>query len=261
MDFENNLLILNARGIFPGPGEGPQSFLSRAEHKVSSAESKAFALTKELFDAVPDWVEVHIGSKGLLPWEGAATWIEESADGKRTSAIQLRGSLPTMLYLPEEVLAHELVHAMRLNFNEDRFEEILAYQTSKNRFRRYFGPLFSRPAEIKGLIALIATAWVVYWSEFVFDVDFGGSFLIFSPFIVLGLLVFRLARAQRIFAAALKNLKKAVANSGKPLAVALRLTDAEVALFARISAQEIIDYATGKKETSLRWRQIFHAYF
>lgn len=260
MDFEINLLDLNRRGIFPGPAESPKSFLSRsALSGKEDSQLKAFELTKALFDAIPDWVEIKRDAKGLLPWEGAATWIEENADGQRVSAIQLKPSLPAFLYAPDEVLAHELVHAMRIGFEEDRFEEILAYRTSKSWFRRYFGPIFSRPAEVKGFIFLMVATWLLYWTELILDVEWGGAFFLWAPLCAIGWGVFRLIRLQKVFSATLRNLEKAIAKRGKSLAVALRLTDAEIARFAVSSPDEIV--AFGEKETSLRWRQLFAAYF
>lgn len=262
MDFTSDLLALNSRGLFPGPNENDQNFLGRTQASIPGVtDPKALDLTQKLFDAAPDWVEVKIGSKGLVPWEGAATWIEENADGKRTASIQLKSSIPAKLYLPEEVLAHELVHAMRLGFEEDRFEEILAYRTSKNWIRRYCGPLFSKPKEVKWLLSLMAAAWVSYWIELIFDANFGGQYLIWMPSVMIGWVGMRLMRAQRTFSTALKNLELAIAKKGKSLAVALRLTDVEIALLSRLSPQEILDYAAKEKGTSLRWRQLFCAYF
>jgi hypothetical protein len=258
MSFEINLLALNSRGIFPGPAESPENFLRRGELSGKAPQCKAFELTKALFDAAPDWVEIKQEAKGLLPWEGAATWIEENADGQKISAIQLKPSLPSF-YSLDEVLAHELVHAMRVGFEESRFEEVLAYQTSKSKFRRYFGPIFSKTAEVKGFIFLMLVTWLLYWTELVLDVEWGGAFFFGAPSLALGWGVFRLMRTQKVFSNALRNLEQVIAKPGKSLAVALRLTDAEIAQFAKSSTEEIVAFV--KKETSLRWRQLSAAYF
>lgn len=262
MHLDNHLLHLNARGIFPGPAESRDHFFRRADsHPLLFPHSLALQLTNKLFDAVPDWVEVRVDSKRLYPWEGAATWIEEREDGSRTSAIQLKSSASSSFYLPEEVLAHELVHAMRVGFEESRFEEILAYQTSQNRFRRYWGPLFTRPAEVKGLIFLILATWLALWMELAFDVEWGGRFFVWAPLCSLGWGFYRLVRSQRVFSRALKNIEIAIRKSGKSLAVALRLSDAEIAQFATCSPEEITMFAKKEKETSLRWSQLFACYF
>ena len=258
MQFEIDLSVLNQRGIFPWPGESRDRFFIRANSYQSILKSPAFNLTQELFDAVPDWIELRLESKGLLPWEGAATWIEEEC-GERAAMIQVKPSLPASLYSQEEVLAHELVHAMRLGFKENRFEEILAYRSSKKAFRRYLGPLFSNPTEVKGFLFLILLTWLIYWAEWIFDIELGGPFLLWTPLFALGLGCLRLMRAQNIFSSALKNLEKALKHPEKSLAVALRLRDQEIVRFSRCSPQEIVAFA--KKATDLRWEQISISYF
>ena len=212
---------------------------------------EALALTSELFDAAPDWVEVKIGSKELLPWEGAATWIEETTQGERSCFIQINNSQLTRFYPLEEVIAHEMVHAMRLMFDEARFEEILAYRTSKNRFRRYFGPIFSHPWEAKGFVLLMLISWIVY------GFDLMGALALFSPLLMLGWGVFRLVFSQRVFAKALHHLEEAM-RTGKALAVLLHSSDREIELFAKSSPEEIVRFATQQSQTCLRWRQILH---
>ena len=107
----------------------------------------------------------------------------------------------------------------------------------------------------------MAGAWGLYWTEIAFDVELGGQFLIWTPLIAMGFACLRLIRAQKTFSAALANLEQAILKKGKSLAVALRLTDAEIALFARLSPEEILAYAAKEKEIGLRWRQLFYAYF
>lgn len=46
-----------------------------------------------------------------------------------------------------EILAHELVHHHRRNLHSIKYEEIIAYQTSSNCFRSFWGGVFRRPAE------------------------------------------------------------------------------------------------------------------
>ena len=105
---------------------------------------------------------------------------------------------------------------------------------------------------------MLAT-WLLYWTELTLDVEWGGAFLLWAPSLALGWGVFRLMRLQKVFSAALRNLEKAIAKPGKSLAVALRLTDAEIARFAISSPEEIVTF--GERETSLRWQQLFAAYF
>lgn len=242
-----DLLELNKRGLIPGPAESENDFYQRAAAaKKNPSESLPF------FDADPDWVEVGYDKKGLLPWEGAATWIEGNQ-----CRIQLKPSRIARLYPEEEVIAHEKIHAVRLMFDEPRFEEILAFRTSKNRFRRYFGPLFSRPAETKGLMGWLLGCWILYWIEIVFDLTWGAEYFLWASLLPVSFFLFRLARSQKTFSNALSQLEKVTKN---PLAVALRLTDREIEQCSHASSEDIIAYFEKGKEKDLRLRQIFLAY-
>lgn len=241
------LLELNARGIFPGPSESEEEFFQRSYPQVPTS-AQALLITARLFDAAPDWVEVKFGSKGLMPWEGAATWIDSKLG---ISTIQVRPKL--WGYPQEEVIAHELVHAMRQKLNATQFEEILAFATTKNRFRRTFGPLFSRPWETTLFVLTIAAGWIgsifdLYW-------------ILLLPLIFLAGMLLRLFSSRRQLNACLQNLKRSVRDPDKALAVALRLTDQEIAHFARIDSKQIRDYAHREKVHHLRWQQIAAAYF
>ncbi len=264
MSLESKLLSLSQRGIFPGPSESSIAFFSRADSlsaKEITGYSGSMTLMNKIYSTSPDWIETIVSSKGLSPWEGAAVWIEEKPEVGRTCQIQIKNSFLARLYPQDEVVAHEMVHAMRLMFDENHFEEILAYRTSKNRFRRYFGPLFSSPKESKFFLILLLGSWLCYWAEIIFDLNLGGEWILALPMLALGFGVFRLWRSQRIFSAALRNLKNAIDQSANPLAAALRLTDNEIEQFAKSSPQEIQAFAAQQKEQDVRWKQIFLHYF
>jgi hypothetical protein len=257
---EDELQGLALRGIFPGPSESSGDFFARA-HLLMPQDNQgnlpAMKILNKIFHASPDWVQGTIGSKGLPFWEGAATWIEENAEGMRLCRIQLRETFLTRLYPKDELIAHEMVHAMRVMFDEKRFEEILAYQTSKNRFRRYFGPLFSNPLEVSFFLALWLISWGVYLAEMLFDVYLGGDLILCLPLLALGWGVIRLVRSQRLFSAALRNLGIALGNRVQPQAVAIRLTDAEIEQFAASTPQEICAFVEGVQGHNLRLMPFF----
>jgi hypothetical protein len=257
----HNLISLNNRGIFPGPNEQRDHFFKRALGANSLIPSENLKSIQEIFDASPDWVMIEETRKGLLPWEGAASWIEDHGDGVRSVSIQIKSSYVSRLYPKDEILSHELVHAMRLMFEENRFEEILAYRTSKNRFRRFFGPLFSRPRETTAFVVWTFFSWLLYCSEALFDFSFGGEYLIWTPLLGLSGMVWRLIGSQKIFNLALQHLSQAIRESSKALAVALRLSDREIGQFAKSSPDEIRDFASKQKDQSLRWDLLFSAYF
>lgn len=259
---KSDLLTWNARGLFCAPNESREGFFQRVTScPAGSLETPALSLTEQLFDARPDWVEMKIERRGLRFWEGAVTWIEENGQGVKTPSIQMSPSLPASLYSKEETIAHELVHAMRASFEENQFEEILAYRTSQNSLRRFLGPLFSKPAEVKGFLFLILASWFIFIAEMTLDLELRSPFFVWAPFCALFLALFRLVRSQRTFSKALENLKSAIAKPEKALAIALRLSDAEIVRFSRCSPLEIQAYAKEANESSIRWQQLFYAYF
>lgn len=254
-----DLAYLNEQGIFPGPNESDEAFELRAKSLLEKSETLCPQRIHELYSCSPTWVEVIFQAKGLRPWEGAATWIRELA-GIRSCHIQLKKSLLSKLYTQEEILAHEMVHAMRLNFDEERFEEILAYRTSSYSFRRYFGPLFSKTSHLWMFLGFLCIPWFVFFLEIVWDMDLQSRYFLGLP--ILGLLVgvLRLSKSQRIFNAALVNLKRAQ-KQGSSLSLALRLSDAEIMYFAKCTPDAIYAYAEREKEKGLRWQQLFICYF
>jgi hypothetical protein len=256
-----DLISLNEQGLFPGPEEREELFFLRTEAVKNSGASRPSEITKKLFHASPGWVEIRESSKGLRPWEAAAAWIEEDPQTGRRVSIQIKNSFLSRFYSLEETIAHEMVHAMRLMFDEKRFEEILAFRTSKNRFRRYFGPLFSKPRESLGFVLLLAVSWACSLAEVMFDLSLETSYLLWAPIGFLAVAAARLARSQRVFSKALEHLEKAAKQPDQALAVALRLTDREIERFAKCEPQEIVSFAAEQKKNNLRWRLLSAAYF
>jgi hypothetical protein len=248
------IAALNQRGLFVGPNETEADFFKR----VGSLEVLQ-SVRLEQFDASPDWIEMKVGSEGLSFWEGAATWVEETSAGVRSCQIQVKRSFLTQFYPMQELIEHEMVHAMRLMFDEARFEEILAYQTSKNQFRRYFGPLFSGPKAAKQLIGSMFLSWGIYLAEVLFDFFVFEEFIFFLPALVLGAYLLQLVKSQNIFLAAQRHLQGAINKTAQSLFVLLRLTDKEIEQFAKSTPEEITAFA--KEQQDLRWKQIFHCYF
>ena len=192
------------RGLIRGPREDEEAFARRcAQCQPIAGEEWAIAhrRTQELFGFTVDWVPLTYSNQKLPFWEGAATWISETG----LPHIQLRKAFKKgrhLGYSRDEILAHESVHAARMAFDEPRFEEIIAYQTSKSPLRRFFGPLFRRTWES----ALFMTA------------------LTLTPFFLPSLVIpayffFRLLRNQMIFRRCRKK---------HPLSVIIGLTDREI---------------------------------
>lgn len=218
------------RGLIPGPKETEEEFLKRVE--ACKVHSNLSSRTQEVFGFSIDWVPVTVSNKNLFPWEGAAIWIMSDAPPQ----IQLREHFfKTKLFQKDmdEFLAHEAVHAARMMFEEPQFEEILAYQTSKNRFRKFWGPLFRSSKEslllVSVLAATLACGWFLPWQIYLL------------PMSVLVFFCVRLVRSQRIFDKCLKKTS---------LPFMLCLSDEEIRLFSQFSEEEIKAYVDG--QASLR---------
>jgi len=63
-------------------------------------------------------------------------------------------------YSQETVLRHELVHALRRNFEDSFWEELIAYQTSKKSYQKFLGPFFSKRTNQVLLIFLSQGVWL-----------------------------------------------------------------------------------------------------
>ena len=224
-------LGLYKQGLIPGPKETEAGFLKR----VQSCQVCTSSLRQELFGFSINWVPVTVSNKNLLPWEGAAIWICEEGPPQ----IQLREHFfKTKLFQKdrEEFLSHEAVHAARMVFDEPQFEEILAYQTSKNRFRKFWGPLFRSPKEsllFMSVLALSLTCgWFLPWQIYLL------------PLSILAYFIVRLVRFQRIFVQCLKKTS---------LPFMLCLSDKEIKMFSQLSQEEIEAYVDGQRS----FRQVF----
>ena len=248
---KKSLLGWVARGLIAGPGESDVAFQERIA-SLPPVKRRSYTRLGVLFGVVPDWVPLSFSNRGLSFFHGAMTTIDASA-----TSIQVRKK--GLLYPEDEVVAHEMVHACRLAFDEPRFEEVLAYQTSRSPLRRFFGPIFQSPWEsylfVASLISLMGLniATIAYPSsilETAFWVNLG---LIFWA---VGFGLYRLTRTQRLFKKCRKRFAKMCQSEKKALQLILCLTDAEIVLFAHFSESEIKTHIEREKLSSLRSLQI-----
>ncbi len=131
------------------------------------------------------WLLYKISNKKLSPWEAAATWIIEH-EGVKIPFLQVRKRYAEN----EEIWNHELVHIMRIAFDEPRFEEIIAFDKSKSRFRKWLGPLFRTPKEAFLFLTLAVTSSAI---------GLFYSWLLLLPFLLLLGFSIRLAHDLLIF--------------------------------------------------------------
>jgi len=237
------LISLTDRGLIAAPKESEDEFLKRI---ASVSKKRGSACT--VYSMQPDWIEVLYSNRNLRIWEGGATWVE----GDHIT-IQLRKRLEQKkrifsLYDSQELLEHESVHAIRHRFEEPKFEEILAYQTSKIGYRRFWGPIFSSPKESLFFVVLLCL--------FVFSFYFSWLQLIFGGILVAYIagMTWRICRRQFLF----KKTKKKLCALFKTKAekTILFLTDQEIVGFAKMSEVQIRQYLQKEQSTQLRIRQL-----
>lgn len=260
------LLSLNSEGLIPGPGETEEDFRKRvlAVKEFFQAQESPIAphhwhwaseQLRALFDFTPRWCAAFYSSKGLAPWQAAATWINQtSANVKPIYMIQLRDSRwISRLIDRDELLAHEAVHAARAAFNEPKTEELFAYLTSTAKWRQVIGPLFYRPRESLLLMTIIGLGAIFQMIEMVWDISLfsEGCFLIAAVMALVWAL--RLLRMRARLAKAAHRLKALLRDPDKVRAALFRMTDQEI---DQLSRGEKIE-----QKCELRWQLLKAAYF
>lgn len=229
------LASLARRGFLPFPDESEAAFYERSTAAANQKEGLDYC--EQLFGVRPDWVPLFEGRAKLAPWQGAVLWV----DAENRPTIQIA---PRRGYAREEMIAHELIHAVRLPLCSKRFEEIIAYRTSRKGWRRFFGPIVRTPSEVYVFLFGLFCHWIpFFWCSFVFP----------------ALLLFALARlciTQRVFYRCVRTLSRCVGKEA--LALTARLTDEEIALFARLEPDAIRAYIA--KQQQLRWKIVLILY-
>ncbi|MDN3508935.1 MAG: hypothetical protein P0S93_02765 [Candidatus Neptunochlamydia sp.] len=264
---------LGEQGLIPGPHESKEQFVKRIDvlKKVKEdppkfLKGKAVSrwnpdFHKEL-GAIPKWLPLTYSNHGLPLWQGAALWIFETPDRKKIPIIQLREGFKKgkfLFYSQSEVLLHETLHAIRVAFNEPRFEEILAYHHSKSKWRRFIGPLFRKPSHAFFFIALIFISLIVQTTSLFFLTSPllpYVKFVTLLPIMDLTLRTAALIRDQRIVKKALKRLSEIFPNQKEAFSVLIRLKDSEIQKFATEPIEKLLDYVEEEIPKSLRWHQI-----
>ena len=274
-----DLGALGEKGYIPGPGEENLTFLNRVtlsekrcrdpypflqkdgmkafERVPVSTWDLVFTQTKRLIGCTPHWICAVYSNHRLSPWQGAVTWIYEEG-ASVWSMIQLRRAFKKgtffFLYSLEEVLLHETLHAVRVAFNEPQFEEIFAFSLSKRRWHRFLGPLFRRPLEVNIFMGTMGV-FFLGWSGtlFIYQNVFLSSLFFLLPLTALSVSFIRLVKDQILFYRALKVINQ-IFLGVFPLAVAMRLTDREMMMFAKDKKEKIKAYIS--RQSGLRWKQI-----
>ncbi len=203
---------LYKEGFVPGPKEDDLSFQKRVALVKTLLASPEIFLEKlkipyaEILHVTPYFLSIR-GKKKLPFWFGAMTWIYEE-EGHKIPILELPQKTRGIGLTQDDLIAHEEIHFLRASFNEPKFEEILAYRTSRSGWRRILGPLFQHPWE--SYVAIILCLFIPF-------------FPLLAATIALPL--FRLTLYQWLFKRALKKLSLLYTNAEELIVL---FTDREI---------------------------------
>lgn len=280
---EKDLFNLNRQGIVPGPNESEEDFLKRADYclglrshlekelgkdlpfpatseSAADAFPVALATARSFYDISPGWLPVYFSDHKLTLWHGGCAWIFQEKEGAPKGALMQvrqqfrRAETYLGIYSKQELAVHEFAHVGRMCFEEPKFEELLAYRSSKSWFRRWFGPIIKSPLEsIIFVIVLVMTVLMdlslvtMGYEEFY---RFAMWFKLI-PLMMIAAALCRLWLRHRQFNRCREKLAEFFTH---PDGVIYRLTDREIIDFNNMRLEEIREYVG--KQTSLRWKVI-----
>lgn len=255
-------------GFWPGPGESEDHFIKRIEYTKaryaqtpdlfnSERKKSILHITQHAFGIAQLEIPVIFQNKGLSFWEGAVLWIDD-VSGLAIPSIQIRESFlkgSYLFYHIEEVIAHEVLHAARIEYNESKYEEIIAYRTSPQSIRKYIGPLFATVKDAYIFIGLFALGLVFELIALFLGILDQIPFLGLPVFWIL-LLGSRLYVRQRRFTTALSHLKQVLPRPLEALSVIAKLKDKEIDVLAGLACDQVIDFLEKQSDSELRIRML-----
>ena len=228
---------------------------------------EAFTITEEQYGIRPTWVPIFFSNSQLAPWHGGCAWIFQLDEQTPLAAfLQLRSHFKTYskywgIYQRKELVAHELAHVGRMTYQDPKFEEFFAYQSSSN-WRKWWGPLFQSSTEtlcfilLLGLILLIDIAILFSGHEsFIHE----AWWLKILPCALIGFACVRLFYRHYILNTCLKKLKT-LYPSFIAKHLLYRLKDEEIATFSHLSPKNIEEWIEKNSQASFRWNFLKHLY-
>jgi hypothetical protein len=288
---DKNLIEYHKEGFIPGPLETEEEFLFRVEatrnfftHPQKFLEENKIASPFSLEDRVKkpdkhwsrsllmrrfelnhDLFPAFFSNEKLPFFQGGATWlidVKSSSKWVKLPLLQIRkpfkkGSF-LKIYSLDEILAHEAIHAARIGFQENIYEEYIAYLSSQKMYRRILGPLFTSEKESYAFIFL---SLLVFASYTFISSSFLAVFSLWSLSAFLGYTFIRLAFRKSFLARTLKKLSKFFLSKEKGLSLLIRLTDKEIKNFALWDMNKILSYIKNESNKSLRIKMIKVNYF
>lgn len=246
-------------------GTGAESLEAEVGFKVGAVEpigtdliAEAADRTERLFGFRADWVPAFFPTRGLgLLW-GGCTVITDSGFPVFFLRRGFRAKPKWFIYRRDELLAHELCHAVRGCLEDDPYEEHFAYMTSDSAFRRWSGNCFRREWDAVAFlipVVLLLAAQIVAYT--------GLLNLPLLPFWIIAftfpafLIVRNIPERRTYFAARTKLEKAGFAN---PDAALFRMTSDEIRTLARIPDDRLESYLENKSAAELRWQILIHRF-
>lgn len=271
---EAELVAAGKRGLIPGPKETDEQFYKRCERFRYPAPcglapwmQQALGRVEGVYHIRPDWVEVSFSNEGLWPWHGGGTFLWQDEENNWHLEVQLRQVFSKKErswwgYSRTELLAHELVHAGRMAFEEARFEEMLAYRVSRWSLRRFLGPLIKKRWEsmlLVGVLLVIVGADAISFLTRSSAWLYAATVLRWTPFLLIGIAAVRQWKDGRAFERARTRLVAFGIGQDHVDAILYRLTDEEICclLPQMKTLANWQEFILQKSKESLRWRQIF----
>ena len=281
---------LDSHGLIAAPGETLEAFATRIDEllrtrarfdlctdgggesleaeigfKVGSVEpigaeiiAEASEKTEKLFGFRADWVPAFFPTRGLgLLW-GGCTVITDSGFPVFFLRRGFRAKQKWFIYRRDELLAHELCHAVRGCLEDEPYEEHFAYMTSDSAFRRWTGNCFRH--EWDAIVFLIPVVLLLAVQIIVYT---GLLNLPLWPFWILAfafpafLIVRNIPERRMFFTARSKLEKNGFAN---PDAAMFRMTADEIRTLARTPDDRIESYLENKSGAELRWQILIHRF-
>ena len=285
-DNPNTPYELDSHGLIAAPGESLESFATRIDEllrtrarfdlstggqadpgpledevgfKVGAAEpidatiiAEAAEKTEKLFGFRADWVPAFCPARGLgLLW-GGCTVITDSGFPVFFLRRGFRARPKWFIYRRDELLAHELCHAVRGCLEDETYEEHFAYMTSNSAFRRWTGNCFRRELDavvfLIPVVLLLAVQFVVYSGLLNIPLwPFWIAAFAFPAFLIAR----NIPERHTFFNARAKLERTGFAN---PDAALFRMTADEIRTLARTPDDRIESFLEDKSAAELRWQ-------
>lgn len=275
---DEQLLEYDLQGLIPGPKEDETSFLDRVNYcleiknilrshiskeiEINSRNylKEVYPMTLKSYALAPDWIPIVFDNHQLYLWHGGSAWIFQLEEASPLSAfIQMRKELKDKnhcgLFLDRnEILAHEIAHVGRMAFEEPKYEELLAYSSSKSKWRKLSGGLIKNSKEsalfvLTLFLIILLDLFLLMTQDFKFYAT--ASLFKLIPVAMIIFATIRLYYTQKNFKKCFKNLSKCLKKDYVAPFI-YRLTDREIDLFGKYSEKEIKDYFNA--DESLRGR-------